>query len=532
MFFNAGGAIRFMVLKPAEVVKRLSPELRGLSLLKEGWFSRQLPWAHDVYEGMSRPDGEPQLHHCLRVASYAWHHSQGMGERDRRTMSSAALFHDIPATKYSVLQKVGVRAARLVPQLHDYERQAKSLKNIGEILKRKDLDPAALFLRMMVLKDAFKAVESRPEGDQQRIAEEAALVGAKLARRWNYFSLAEDLEDKAAKVLYPKEYSLVARTTEKELTPESVSPESKIVESNIKFIHEEMSKTLDDLKKDGKLDSNAKLEVRLKKPYSIITKMLRYQAKGKSVKHPLDLPDIYGARIILPGGGPESVRQAFSNLATHSKRTARGVGNVESFLGKDRKESGYEALHFQLHLERKVPSFSTKSLTSPKFGLLSTRVPLNVDVQLLDRHMHENNETGRTHPSIYKGERMSDRTLQAVREFGERLKSGLPEPVRGIDVIVEGALLQDLPKTTSAVDIAHYHLGSKFGDRRFEVFVNGKKAKLTQQLESGDRVYVSVSQKSKPYSIKELEKFRKWAQWDTTTAFLNYLLRLKKEKQG
>jgi len=187
--------------------------------------------------------------------------------------------------------------------------------------------------------------------EQVRVAREALHMYAPLASRLGMHRLKNEIETKAFRILYPRQYRTVTsmacqQSDNREALQETLSRIQNNVEKELTFL----------LKKDAALQKYARMTprvtTRIKEPYSLWRKMLKYKTRNI-----LDIPDVLAFRVVLDAEKrkPEeavAVTRAYDkalcyhcqNVCTTRFRPLKD-GRFKDYIAHP-KPNGYQSLHY------------------------------------------------------------------------------------------------------------------------------------------------------------------------------------------
>tara|TARA_B100001142_G_scaffold135376_1_gene136880 strand:- start:854 stop:2569 length:1716 start_codon:yes stop_codon:yes gene_type:complete len=301
---------------------------------------------------------------------------------------------------------------------------------------------------------------------QIKIASETLYIYAPLAHRIGLYNIKSELEDLGLKYLEPDVYNDIS---------------SRLIESKEEQDHyiEEINKTL-----SGKLNSE-KLKYQIKgRPKSI------YSIRNKMIKKGVSFDEVYdrfAVRIIYKSSLKNEKFLAWKIYSIVTDFFTPNPIRLRDWISSPRS-TGYEALHI--------------TVVGPKNRW--------VEVQIRSERMNEIAEKGYAAHYKYKQEGDNEGSLDLwlnkiqdtlinnnnnAVDFVEEFKLNLYS--EEIFVFTPTGELKSLPKNATSLDFA-FSIHTEIGLKTRGVKVNGKLVPLNYKLQSGDRVEILTSEKTKP----------------------------------
>jgi len=301
---------------------------------------------------------------------------------------------------------------------------------------------------------------------QIKIASETLYIYAPLAHRIGLYNIKSELEDLGLKYLEPDVYNDIS---------------SRLIESKEEQDHyiEEINKTL-----SGKLNSE-KLKYQIKgRPKSI------YSIRNKMIKKGVSFDEVYdrfAVRIVYKSSLKNEKFLAWKIYSIVTDFFTPNPIRLRDWISSPRS-TGYEALHI--------------TVVGPKNRW--------VEVQIRSERMNEIAEKGYAAHYKYKQEGDNEGSLDLwlnkiqdtlinnnnnAVDFVEEFKLNLYS--EEIFVFTPTGELKSLPKNATSLDFA-FSIHTEIGLKTRGVKVNGKLVPLNYKLQSGDRVEILTSEKTKP----------------------------------
>ena len=428
--------------------------------------------AVEAHNGQRRRSGEAYVFHPIAVAKIV---SSEIGLD--ATSIAAALIHDVVEDNenYSINdieQMFGKVVAKIV---HGLTKISKLSKSSDVSLQAENFKKMVLTLnddiRVIIIKIAdrlhnMQTMYSMKPDKQIKIASETLYIYAPLAHRIGLYNIKSELEDLGLKYLEPDVYNDIS---------------SRLIESKEEQDHyiEEINKTL-----SGKLNSE-KLKYQIKgRPKSI------YSIRNKMIKKGVSFDEVYdrfAVRIIYKSSLKNEKFLAWKIYSIVTDFFTPNPIRLRDWISSPRS-TGYEALHI--------------TVVGPKNRW--------VEVQIRSERMNEIAEKGYAAHYKYKQEGDNEGSLDLwlnkiqdtlinnnnnAVDFVEEFKLNLYS--EEIFVFTPTGELKSLPKNATSLDFA-FSIHTEIGLKTRGVKVNGKLVPLNYKLQSGDRVEILTSDKTKP----------------------------------
>ena len=428
--------------------------------------------AVEAHNGQRRRSGEAYVFHPIAVAKIV---SSEIGLD--ATSIAAALIHDVVEDNenYSINdieQMFGKVVAKIV---HGLTKISKLSKSSDVSLQAENFKKMVLTLnddiRVIIIKIAdrlhnMQTMYSMKPDKQIKIASETLYIYAPLAHRIGLYNIKSELEDLGLKYTEPEVYNDIS---------------SRLIESKEEQDHyiKEINKTL-----SGKLNSE-KLKYIIKgRPKSI------YSIRNKMIKKGVSFDEVYdrfAVRIIYKSSLKNEKFLAWKIYSIVTDFFTPNPIRLRDWISSPRS-TGYEALHI--------------TVVGPKNRW--------VEVQIRSERMNEIAEKG--YAAHYKYKQVGDNDgsldlwLNKIQEtllnnnsnavdFVEEFKLNLYS--EEIFVFTPTGELKSLPKNATSLDFA-FSIHTEIGLKTRGVKVNGKLVPLNHKLQSGDRVEILTSDKTKP----------------------------------
>ena len=428
--------------------------------------------AVEAHNGQRRKSGEAYVFHPIAVAKIV---SSEIGLD--ATSIAAALIHDVVEdnenyTINDIEQMFGKVVAKIVHGLTKISKLSKSsdvslqAENFKKMLLTLNDDVRVIIIKIADRLHNMQTMYAMKPDKQIKIASETLYIYAPLAHRIGLYNIKNELEDLGLKYTEPEVYNDIS---------------SKLIESK-----EEQDQYINEINEtlSGKLNSE-KLKYLIKgRPKSI------YSIRNKMVKKGVSLDEVYdkfAVRIIYKSSLKNEKFLAWKIYSIVTDFFTPNPIRLRDWISSPRS-TGYEALHI--------------TVVGPKNRW--------VEVQIRSERMDEIAEKGYAAHYKYKQVGDSDGSLDLwINKLQETLESNESNAVDFVEefklnlyseeifVFTPVGELKSLPKNATSLDFA-FSIHTQIGLKTRGVKVNGKLVPLNYKLQSGDRVEILISEKTKP----------------------------------
>jgi GTP pyrophosphokinase len=438
-----------------DILDKVSPKLgeKDVLVLQKAYI-----FAARAHKGQVRRSGEPYLSHPLEVANIL----ADMGLD--RTALAAGLLHDVledtDVTAAEVKAAFGKEVAALVEGVTKIGRvqgappEARQAETIRKIILAMTDDLRVIFIKLADRIHNLQTLDHLEEAKRTQIARETLDIYAPIANRLGMGRIRAELEDLSFRYVAPEDFERIVGL---------VDPIRRKAERELKRIRRRLEALL---KPSG---IPARVEARIKRPYSIHQKMRRQGIEFNQVY------DLLALRIIT-----DSVKNCYAALGLIHQTWSHLPHRFRDYVAMP-KPNMYQALH-------------TTILTEDR---------QTFEVQVRTEAMHELAESGIAAHWKYKDrEHMvkEDRRLlwlrrmvefykeqKSPREFLRSLKTDLaPEEIY---VFTPKGKVISLPRGATALDFA-FKVHSEIGLHAAGCRINGQGAPLKTPVKTGDIVEI------------------------------------------
>ncbi len=430
-------------------------------------FERAYEFARMAHAGQKRKSGDDYITHALAVADYLSNHLH----MDINTVA-AGLLHDVPEdTKHTLAEihkNFGEQIAFLVSgitKLGQIRLRNQKDANYIETL-RKMFFAMAADIRVVIIKLADRrhnmlTLKYLPQVKQERIARETLEVYAPIANRLGMGELKGELEDLAFPLIYPKDYQWILDLGQVRY------------EESLEYVDRAKNIILYDLQEAG--ISLVDIHGRAKNRYSLYQKLLRPKYDRNFEK----IYDLVALRIIT-----KNLEDCYTCLgALHSKYRPL-PGRIKDYIAFP-KPNGYRSIHTTV--------FGPEKRT--------------LEIQIRTQEMQREAEYGIAAHWAYteKGKPKKGYKVPKQLEWVNQLRDWQKEIGTDSEEFLEALKIdffknrififtpkgevKDLPEGATSLDLA-FSVHTDLGLRATGAKVNGKMAKLSEELQNGDVVEI------------------------------------------
>ena len=414
-----------------------------------------------AHKGQIRKSGIPYAIHPILVSCIVAYYG---GEE---SMICAALLHDVVEdTDYNidwVKDEFGYDVASLVDSLTKIidirkeefpsdtnEKLVASALSFRKMLLASIQDIRALVIKISDRMHNMLTLDVLPEHKQRRIAEETLVVYAPIAHRLGISSIKNELEDRSFYYIFRDQYNKIGAYLDEHR------------QNLILKLNNFTTKISSLLMKGGFLDSDFRIESRIKRPYSIF---LKIQKKGVSIDEILDLLAI---RIIV-----NNDIDCYKVLGLVHLDFKPIISRFKDYIALP-KENGYQTIHTTVFDESSIFEIQIRTIkmhNSAEFGVAAhwkyKNTGMEPSTSWLTNLQHQDNNN--------------------IEEFYELAKNDLYR--EDIVVFSPAGDTFTLPRGAVALDFA-YAVHTELGSHAKEAYINHQKASLLTTLKSGDIVRI------------------------------------------
>ncbi len=464
-----------------EETKKIKQDiLEKVSSIFKDDVSAAIKYADKIHSNQKRYDGEPLITHILRTARLAIENNF-----DTNTIISAIL-HQVPLNtenKKYITKNFGTEVIQILEKIEDIRKCTETTETPDEIIIKyilsssKDLRP--VIIKILDTLDDIKTIESVPECEKKISLHKALSIYSVLAEYLNLDHLKKEIEENAFREYLPTEYESISR---------------KMEEANInKDLLNRYKDKLENIVKP--LHFKKRVEGRVKGKYSIYNKLKKYEKEWIDPR--IDrVDDLIAFRIIT-----DTEDSCFLILEKLMDNGEPDYDLFDDYISNP-KPNGYQAIQFPI-----------------KFTDISN---LEIEVQIMTEDMYYYNTYGPASHIAYKASKSRyakpSNEYDWVEEIHKQMQQNRKEihnkkdlPIKcnifedEVFIFTPKGKILDLNKGDTVLDFA-FKLHTQIGNSAVSAEVNGKAAKLSSVLATGDVVEIKTD-KSKKYQKTEALRY-------------------------
>jgi guanosine-3',5'-bis(diphosphate) 3'-pyrophosphohydrolase len=432
--------------------------------------------AKRAHTGQKRKSGEDYFIHPVEAAKIL-----GQIFPDVLTLC-ATLLHDVPEDTQVTLEEVEKEFGQEIAQLVDgvtklghvrlqKGQDAMYMENLRKLFIATSKDVRVIIIKLADRLHNMRTIEFLLPVKQKKVATETLEIYAPIAGRLGIGTWKDELEDLAFHIVFPNEYDNTKNLLDQELKRRDEN--IKEMQKNLRHIfHTEGAKYME-------------IKGRVKRLYSLYNKLKKYD--GDITK----IYDIVAVRIIA-----KSIADCYSILGVIHAHFQPVPGRIKDFIATP-KPNGYQSLHTTV--------FDKKGNV--------------IEIQIRTDLMHEEAERGIAAHWFYTEEGKKETTDRIATPWMNELRAWQEETGNSeeylenlkidffqdrIFVFTPQGDIKDLPIGASVIDFA-FAVHSDLGNHMMGAKVNGKMAKITDELSKGDVVEIIKTKKEVPISRDWLE---------------------------
>jgi GTP pyrophosphokinase len=425
----------------------------------------------DVISAMKYIEGKDLglVKHLLRTALIVA--EQGF---DTTTIIAAILHDAQPDSSFNenVLELVkGVRRIEATTKNEDTKDEI-----ITKYILNNATDLRSVIIKLASVLDKVRHIDGIKPERQKHYLHQAISIYSDIAEYLDFGSIKTELDEKVFEIMQPIEYEAINQ----EYLKSDIN--RQLLNKYIIFLRKNIPGL--DVAIDG----------RIKSRYSVYNKLKKYEKEWKS-PNIKSIKDLIAFRCVT-----KSQNDCFHVL---EKIMDTGELNTEFFDDyiSAPKKNGYKAIH---------------SLV--KFSDIS---PLEIEIQILTEDMHCTNTYGKASHIAYKVSQSKYANPTDKYSWVEEVHNAIEQNIQNREIEINTPininLFQEdifaftpkgeiipLSKGDTALDFA-YRIHSQIGNSAVGVKVNGKAAKLSQPLETGDMVEIKTQKDKRSQDMKALQ---------------------------
>ncbi len=444
-----------------------------------------LSFIQEIHKGKKRENGEDWIVHDLQVALYC-----AEMKTDTDTII-AALLHDfsdfdskeLTKEEIYVKEEFGENVFNIIYKNRQINKATASeetdYNTITKYILTNSKDIRPVLIKLADVSHNSESLEILEEEAKHTVAKKILNIYGPLAEYLNLNVLKKKIEENAFKVYKPEEYKHI----ERELKEIGIS--STLLERYLEKLKEYSSS----------FEYKPKIEGRIKSKYSIYNKLKKYEKEGEDLKLSR-LKDLLAFRIITKN--EDDCYKFLEKLMDHAELN---YDLFDDYIMKP-KPNGYKAIQGPL-----------------KFSEVSD---LEIEVQIMTHEMYYCNTYGPASHIAYKASKRRFAEVTEKYNWIENLHNAINEHInkreteRSIPISCDifanetfvftpkGKIIE-LEKGCTALDFA-YTIHTQIGYSAVGAKINGKAAKLSTKLKTGDIVEIKT-QNNKKYPVEDSLKY-------------------------
>ena len=422
--------------------------------------------AQKAHEGQKRKSGDDYFVHAVEAAVILAHTFP-----DTPTLA-ATLLHDVPEDTQITLEEIEKNFGKEIAQLVDGVTQLGRVRykdskdkfyveNLRKLFIATSQDIRVILIKLSDRLHNMRTLEHIKPEKQVKIATETLEIYAPIAARLGISSWKDELEDLSFKIVYPKKFEETKNLLDQEVVKRGES--IKNLEKGLGHIlHIEGIKYLE-------------ISGRVKRLYSLYRKLQKYDGDISKIH------DVVALRLIT-----KSVSDCYGALGVIHKHFQPAPGRIKDYIATP-KPNGYQSIHTTV--------FNKEGKT--------------FEIQIRTDLMHQEAERGVAAHWFYAEEGKPDTSDRLQAKWIKELQSWQEEtdnPEEFLEslkidffrdrifVFTPKGDIKDLPAGASAIDFA-FAVHTDLGYHMMGTKINGKMAKITDELENEDTVEIIKTKK-------------------------------------
>jgi len=435
-------------------------------------------YASNYQKEEKRFNGELVLDHLLDIALLTT-------EVKLDTNSTiASLLHEIPQSKnnlYEIENLFGKEVVNILTRLKEIKKATESHETPEEVIIKYILnssdDLRPVIIKILDTLCDIRSVESVPNEMKKDTLRKALNIYSPLAEYLDLNEIKKEIEENAFLEYLPIECTSISRKME----------EAEICEKTLGKYKSLLEKTLKDLKFEKKIEG------RVKSKYSIYNKLKKYEKEWIN-PNITRVDDLIAFRILT-----NKEDECFFVLEKLMDNGELDCDLFDDYISNP-KPNGYKAIQFPI----KFPSISN----------------LKIEIQIMTKDMYYQNTYGPASHIAYKASKSRyakpTNKYDWVEEVHKNFNKSKKEREHKINYPIKCSIYKDevfpftpkgmildLDKGDTALDFA-FRLHTEIGNSAAGVLINGKAAKLSTKLRTGDVVEIKRDKNKKYQKIEAL----------------------------
>jgi len=459
--------------KKRKILLKETPEQFKETILKA------IEYAQAYHKKEERYGGEPMLGHLLNTASLA-----NKVELDTNSIV-ASILHEIPLEdkhQKEIEKTFGLDILNMLKRIEEIKKATETTETPYEIIIKyilassQDLRP--VIIKILDTLCDMRSAENIPVEMKKKSLRKALNIYAVLAEYLDLNKIKKEIEENAFREYMPIEYKSITSKME----------EAKIDETTLEKYWKLLEKILKPLKFEKKIEGRVKCK------YSIYNKLKKYEKEWIN-PNIARLSDLIGFRILT--NTEEDCYLILEKLMDQGKMD---YDRFEDYISNP-KPNGYKAIQFPVQFE---------SVSD-----------LNIEVQIMTHDMFYHNTYGPASHIAYKASQSRyakpTNKYHWVEDIHKQMQKSKNKRHKKINIPLKCNIFQeevfaftpkgmilDLNKGDTVLDFA-FKLHTEIGNSATGALVNGKAAKLSTPLQTGDVVEIKRDKNKKYQKIEALK---------------------------
>lgn len=425
-----------------------------------------------------RFDGELILEHLLNIAHLSTDVSLDTNS------AIASLLHEIPDENNNfkeIEHLFDKEVVNILIRLKEIKKATESHETPEEIIIKYILnssdDLRPVIIKILDTLCDIRSVENIPNEMKKDTLRKALNIYSPLAEYLDLNEIKKEIEENAFSAYLPIEYASISKKMD----------EAGVCEKTLERYRTLLEKTLKDLKFEKKIEG------RVKSKYSIYNKLKKYEKEWIN-PNITRVDDLIAFRILT-----NKEDECFFVLEKLMDNGEPDYDLFDDYISNP-KPNGYKAIQFPI----KFPSISD----------------LKIEVQIMTKDMYYHNTYGPASHIAYKASKSRyakpTNKYDWVEEVHKNFKKSKKEREHKINCPIKCSIYKDevfpftpkgmildLNKGDTALDFA-FKLHTEIGNSAIGVLINGKAAKLSTKLKTGDVVEIKRDKSKKYQKIEAL----------------------------
>lgn len=454
---------------------------RRFNPIQRKQLARAIDFATKKHSGQKRLSGDEYITHPLSVAAILIEWNQGLEAVITGVLHDTV--EDTDTTLEDTEQYFGLDIAFLVDGVTKVTAVRTGMRgidsylpktrdNLSKLLIAVGKDPRVLVVKLADRLHNLRTLQYLPEEKQQKIARESLEIFARLADRLGMGRVRVEIEEIAFSFLEPKRYAYLKKLTKKRISK---------AYARLDGIKQEVSTELNNQKIKHTIDG------RIKSIYSLHKKLAKYNEEIDEIY------DLLAIRIIV-----KDQAQCYRAMGVIHQLYQPILEKIKDYIATP-KTNGYQSLHTTAKThDGQIIEFQIRSQQMHDFAEHGLAASFHYNEQKLSKNYFKRKSVSEVPDHL-------DWTSE-LQEAAKLIQEGAPIEDVKVDLFGDRIFIYspkgdiyDLPDGAFPLDFA-YAVHTDLGETAQTFVVNGKIARFTQPLLSGDVVEVRTNKNVRPKS--------------------------------